>query len=67
MQAPNIQISFKRKRAEVVVAVLSCAVALLAYMLFICHNDKPEIAHAFDVSAPLLLERIIAFLCATAE
>lgn len=67
MQAPNIQITFKRKRAEVVVAILSCAVALLAYMLFVCHNECPEVAHAFDVSAPLLLERIITFLCATAE
>lgn len=56
-----------KQRDAVVVSVLAAVVGTFAYSLFVLHADSPQFAHGFDVSAPLLLERAIAFLRGAAE
>ncbi len=56
-----------RHRDAVIVSFLSAVVGSLAYSLFILHNDAPQVGHGLDVTAPLLLERVLAFLRGVAD
>lgn len=55
----------KRQRAAVVIVLLAVAVAVFGYHLFVLHGGE-HYAHMFDVSAPLLGERILSFLMGSA-
>jgi hypothetical protein len=57
----------KKQRDAVIVSLLSAVVGTLAYSLFVLHNEAPQVGHGLDISAPLLLERILAFLRGAAE
>jgi len=57
-----LHIPHHKGRAAVVIALLASVVCMFAYQLFICHVQSEQCAHGFDVTAPLLLERVIAFL-----
>lgn len=57
--------SLRRRRAVAVIILLALAVALFGYHLFGLH-DGEHYAHLFDVSAPLLGERIVTFLMGSA-
>lgn len=56
----------RRHRALVVIGILTGIVAMFAYQLFVLHGGE-HVAHGFDVSAPLLGERIVSFLIGSAE
>lgn len=49
-------------RDAAIVSVLSVFVGTFAFSLFVLHSDSAQISHGFDVTAPLLFERIIALL-----
>lgn len=57
--------SLRRRRAAAVIVLLAVTVALFGYHLFGLH-DGEHYAHLFDVSAPLLGERILSFLMGSA-
>lgn len=57
--------SLRRRRAAAVIVLLAVAVAMFGWHLFGLH-DGEHYAHLFDVSAPLLGERILSFLMGTA-
>lgn len=54
-------------RDAAIVSVLTAFVGTFAFSLFILHSDSVQISHGFDVTAPLLFERIIALLHSIGE
>lgn len=57
--------SLRRHRAAAVIVLLAFAVTMFGYHLFVLHGGE-HYAHLFDVSAPLLSERILSFLMGSA-
>lgn len=57
--------SLRRRRAAAVIVLLAFAVALFGYHVFGLH-DGEHYAHLFDVSAPLLGERVLSSLMGSA-